>query len=89
MPTPLRSIRVPDSVWQLAQRKADEQDVSVSAVVVQALTEFGCEHDDSETMLRDEVFVETCSDCGLVLSQHRVTPELRAAAAKGPWPVVK
>lgn len=40
-PTPLRSVRVPDDVWQAAQRRAAERGETVSAVIVRALRRYG------------------------------------------------
>jgi antitoxin component of RelBE/YafQ-DinJ toxin-antitoxin module len=38
--TPLRSVRVPDDVWQAAQARAAEKGESVSDVVRRALTRY-------------------------------------------------
>lgn len=39
--TPLRSVRVPDDVWQAAQDRAAEKGETVSAVIVRALKRYG------------------------------------------------
>jgi len=39
--TPLRAIRVPDSIWLPAQARAKEEETTVSAVVRDALEEYG------------------------------------------------
>ena len=39
-PMPLRSIRIPDRIWQAAQAKADERNENLSEVVRQALTRY-------------------------------------------------
>jgi len=39
-PMPLRSIRIPDAIWQAAQAKADERHENLSEVVRQALTRY-------------------------------------------------
>lgn len=39
--TPIRSVRVPDAVWQAAQVRAEAEDTTVSAVVVAALKKYG------------------------------------------------
>lgn len=40
-PTPIRTVRVPDDVWQAAQERAAEKGESVSAVIVRALKRYG------------------------------------------------
>jgi len=40
-PTPIRTVRVPDDVWQAAQERAAEKGESVSAVIVRALRRYG------------------------------------------------
>lgn len=40
-PTPIRTVRVPDDVWQAAQDRAAEKGESVSAVIVRALKRYG------------------------------------------------
>jgi predicted HicB family RNase H-like nuclease len=40
MPTPLRSLRVPDDLWRAAQAKAEAQGKSVSEVIIRALERF-------------------------------------------------
>ena len=40
-PTPIRTVRVPDDVWQAAQDRAAEKGESVSAVIVRALRRYG------------------------------------------------
>lgn len=40
-PIPLRSVRVPDDVWQAAQAEAAKRGESVSAVIVRALRRYG------------------------------------------------
>lgn len=40
MPTPLRSLRVPDDLWQAAVMRADEQGTTVTAVLLDALRAF-------------------------------------------------
>jgi hypothetical protein len=40
-PIPLRSVRVPDDVWQAAQSRAADKGESVSAVIVRALRRYG------------------------------------------------
>lgn len=38
--TPLRSVRIPDALWNAAQAKADEQGESVSDVIRKALEQY-------------------------------------------------
>jgi len=40
-PTPIRTVRVPDDVWQAAQDRAAEKGETVSAVIVRALKRYG------------------------------------------------
>lgn len=40
MPTPLRSVRIPDDVWQAAQSKAEREGTTVTAVVLAALQRY-------------------------------------------------
>jgi hypothetical protein len=40
MPTPLRSLRVPDELWHAAVAKAKEEGTTVSAVVLTALKRY-------------------------------------------------
>lgn len=40
-PTPIRTVRVPDDVWQAAQERAAEKGETVSAVIVRALKRYG------------------------------------------------
>ena len=40
MPTPLRSIRIPDDLWHAALERADERGESVTAVVIRALERY-------------------------------------------------
>ncbi len=40
-PTPIRTVRVPDDVWQSAQERAAEKGETVSAVIVRALKRYG------------------------------------------------
>lgn len=40
MATPLRSVRIPDDVWQAAQEKAERDGTSVTAVVLAALQRY-------------------------------------------------
>lgn len=40
-PTPIRTVRVPDDVWQAAQDRAAENGETVSAVIVRALKRYG------------------------------------------------
>ena len=42
--TPLRSIRVPDDVWNAAQAEARERDESLSEAIVRFLTRYGRDH---------------------------------------------
>jgi predicted HicB family RNase H-like nuclease len=44
--TPTRSIRVPDELWEAAKRKAADNDESVTAVIIRALTRYVREYDD-------------------------------------------
>ena len=44
--TPLRAIRVPDSIWFPAQARAKEEDTTISAVVRDALQEYGTSVDE-------------------------------------------
>ena len=39
-PMPLRSVRVPDAVWQAAQAKADEREENLSEVIRKALERY-------------------------------------------------
>lgn len=39
-PTPIRTIRVPDEVWERAQRKAAEEDTTVSALINEWLRDY-------------------------------------------------
>lgn len=41
MSTPIRTVRVPDDVWQAAQATAAEKGETVSAVIVRALKRYG------------------------------------------------
>lgn len=41
MSTPIRTVRVPDDVWQAAQERAAEKGETVSAVIVRALKRYG------------------------------------------------
>jgi hypothetical protein len=40
-PTPLRTVKVPEDVWQAAKDRAAAEGVTVSAVIVYALRRFG------------------------------------------------
>ena len=40
-PIPIRTVRVPDDVWQAAQERAAEKGETVSAVIVRALKRYG------------------------------------------------
>ena len=40
MPTPLRSLRVPDDLWHAAVTRAEEQHTTVTAVLLDALRAF-------------------------------------------------
>jgi len=40
-PTPIRTVRVPDDVWQAAQERAAAKGETVSAVIVRALKRYG------------------------------------------------
>lgn len=39
--TPLRSFRVPDETWQAALRRAQREGTTLTAVLVEALEEYG------------------------------------------------
>jgi hypothetical protein len=39
--TPLRSFRVPDPVWQAALQRAQREGTTLTAVLVEALEEYG------------------------------------------------
>jgi len=39
--TPLRAVRIPDSVWKPAQLRAVSEHVSVTSVVLAALRDYG------------------------------------------------
>lgn len=39
-PTPIRTVRVPDDVWEHAKRCAESEGTSVSARIVQALRDW-------------------------------------------------
>jgi ribosomal protein L14 len=41
MSTPIRTVRVPDDVWQAAQDRAAKKGETVSAVIVRALKRYG------------------------------------------------
>jgi predicted transcriptional regulator len=38
--TPTRTIRVPDDLWLAVQRKAKQQSVTVTSVIIKALEEY-------------------------------------------------
>jgi predicted transcriptional regulator len=38
--TPLRSIRVPDELWEAVQRKASDRDETVTDVIIRALQRY-------------------------------------------------
>lgn len=39
-PTPIRTIRVPDEIWEQAQRKAAAEDTTVSALINEFLRQY-------------------------------------------------
>lgn len=47
--TPLRNVRIPDSIWQPALQRASEHGESVSDVVRRALTEYAQPDTDTDT----------------------------------------
>ena len=38
--TPLRSVRIPDDVWNAAREKAEREGVTLSSVILAALTRY-------------------------------------------------
>lgn len=43
--TPVRSIRIPDEVWEELRRRADDRGETITAVVLRALRAYLREHD--------------------------------------------
>lgn len=44
--TPRRTFRISDAIYEPAQKRAEREDTTVTAVVVEALKEYGAEEED-------------------------------------------
>lgn len=70
--TPLRNVRVPDDLWAAAQRRAAEDDTTVSAVIVEHLEQY--------------VDGDTCGACGRPIVRTTAASGYRHAGGQPPGP---
>jgi hypothetical protein len=54
--TPTRTIRVPDALWLAVQTKAAIKGVTVTSVIIKALTEYATPEPDAQVDNQDVLF---------------------------------